>query len=368
MIGRIHIAHPVSQLVEKTESLLSGADLDRPAAENAGKTPARYAALGEWEAQVEQRVAKSVESSCPENSSLTEVVNHVLRLDPYAGKEWNPRLFALAVLGCLTGDPSAAVDVGALSRLWWAGAETFDDIVDGAPMDHGAPGGWSPQHLLIGATACLTLIPQTVVEQSQVPAEVMAYWQDQLTAGSLAAMEGQLIDLGASPDITWRQVLSGYVGKIGAPYGRDAVMAVRLITAESTILRGWRSFGRLFGILRQVRNDNLDFRAQDEDLANGTATLLLAHAMTTGPSVRQTELSTLRAAARQDPEARAELRCRMTSGDIFSGYTARIHGLRDQAHELLGQLAARESDYRDVLHYMINEAADRALVKHAIAA
>jgi len=35
---------------------------------------------------------------------------------------------------------------------------------------------------------------------------------------------------------------------------------------------------------------------------------------------------------------------------------------------LLGQLAARESDYRDVLHYMINEAADRALVKHAIAA
>src|SRR5205814_1498076 len=121
---------------------------------------------------------------------------------------------------------------------------------------------------------------------------------------------GQLADLARGPSaLTWPHVMATYVGKTGAAYERDAVMAAQLGVTDETTLRGWRTYGQLFGVLRQAHNDNTGcVPAVDKDLANGTPTLLLAHALDALPEAEREHLLELRTAAMTDPEARANMR------------------------------------------------------------
>ncbi|WP_285744706.1 polyprenyl synthetase family protein [Lentzea sp. NBRC 105346] len=251
------------------------------------------------------------------------------------------------MLGSLTGDPSAAVPISAISRFWWAGAEALDDLID---QD-------TDQKSLLAAIPCLTLFPQVVITQADVSGEVREFWRRELVAYSVHAAEGQLADL-ARTEITWPSVIRAYVGKTGAAYGGDAAMAARLVTADERVLHAWRSFGRMFGVLRQVHNDNGGPEAFAEDIRNGTPTLLLAHALEV--TDRPAELNTVRRLARRDPGALTELRRMLLDPRITSGYDGRLVAFRNQARDLLHQLAG-PSHHRDVLDSMIDTSAAAAL-------
>ncbi|MEV8379172.1 polyprenyl synthetase family protein [Kribbella sp. NPDC056861] len=315
--------------------------------------------MDSWSSEVGQGISEVLAAACPPRSLTGRTVAEVLRRDSYGGREGNPRLFALAVLGCLRADPTPAVDISVLSHLWWAGAEVLDDLIDRKTAGHGS---WSSGELLIGATACLDLLPQVVIDRSEVPAAIKDFWRKELVDGTLAAAEGQLSDLlPADGSVSWQQTMMSYLGKAGAAYGRDAAMAARLVTANPVQLRNWRDFGWLFGVLRQLRNDVLDSTGQLEDLTNSTPTLLLACAFETMSGSRRQGLRSLVADAAGCPADAVALRRLLTADDVITNYHSRVTSLGHRARSMLVRLASSGSSYPDALLWMIDEAVELAV-------
>ncbi|MFC4504826.1 MULTISPECIES: polyprenyl synthase [Streptomyces] len=312
-----------------------------------------------WLGRVDAEALAGVEAACQDHSGLLRAGLSAL-LDRYPGSVPS-RLFGIAVAGALTGRPEEAVPVGTVSRLWWAGAQALDDLADGVGEVAGEVVTPDGKAVLL-AMACGTLVPFAVIDRQPLPPEITESWRRTLLGTSIQATAGQLADLASfdSP-CTWAQVIRSYRGKTGAPYGRDAVMAARLSTDDPVTLRAWRVFGELFGLLRQVANDAAhDGSGIDEDLANGTLTLLLAHALeTAGPETHE-RLLRLRIHARRDLGARAELSEALRRPGVTSGYADRIGALRDQACALLDRLAPA-SDHRDLLHHLLHGSARLAV-------
>jgi hypothetical protein len=304
--------------------------------------------LSTWEQQVTERLQTAVDGACSALPSLRATVLDLVAADtvPY-------RLLGMAVHGALTGDPTAAVPVCVVSRLWWAGAEALDDLTD-AGFGAGRP-AHSLGQTLTAATACLVLLPHQVVDQTELPADVRRDWQRELTTACLDAAEGQLTDIAVHDgDFSWSQVIASYRNKTGAPYARDALMAARLATSDPRALRGWRALGWLFGLLRQLHNDAASATSEhDEDLANGTRVLRLAYALEACPPADRGILLELRERARTDRVARVELRRRLDEPPVADGYVARIGAMREHACALIDRLAP-PSSYRDLLHTLVH--------------
>ena len=260
-------------------------------------------------------------------------------------------MFPLAVLGALTGDPEPAVPVGVVSTVWWAGAEALDDLSD--VMARGAPvssTGLTSTQLLIGGVACLELIPRQFIDRCPLPDDVRSAWSAEMIAASLSAANGRLGNAARDADaLNWARVMTNYVSKTGAAYARDAVMAAQVVTRAAASIGAWRAFGELFGVLRQMRNDNAQVSPEDDqNLANGTPTLLLAHALATATPAHTAKLLELRAAAMRDVEARAALQHLLHAPDIASGYSGKLHATYHLACSLLDSIAG-PSIYRDAL-------------------
>jgi hypothetical protein len=303
--------------------------------------------LSMWEDQVSARLRTAIDENCSTLPALrAAVLDLVADTVPY-------RLLGVGVHAALTGASAPAVPVCVVSRLWWAGAEALDDLSDGASgpdRSHRSRG-----ETLTAATACLVLLPQLVVDREELPADVRRDWQRELTRSCLEAAEGQLTDMAVDDgDFSWSQVVASYRSKTGAPYARDTHMAARLVTPDPQILRGWHSFGLLFGLLRQLHNDAASGVSEyDEDLANGTRVLRLAYALEVCPPAQRDALLELRELARTDAVARAQLRRRLDESVVADGYRTRIEGMRQHACALLDGLAP-PSSYRDLLHDLVH--------------
>ncbi|MFJ9007909.1 polyprenyl synthase [Streptomyces canus] len=275
----------------------------------------------------------------------------------------NPfRLLPLPVLGALTGDPDAALPVCVLSALWWAGAEALDDLMDGEFDARGV--GMTASQTMVAATVCLTLLPQTLIGRIGLGAERERFWTRELTASGMRCAGGQLDDVDSSGVLSWRRVMVGYAGKTGAPYARDAVLSATLAGAGagSEELRGWRVFGELFGVLRQLANDRAASTArEDADLANGTWTLLLAYAAETLTPAELAALLDAHARAPDEPAARDAVWNRLRRPDLMAGYNRRITGIHRRLSALLHQLA-RPSHHREQLRRLVDASATTALL------
>jgi Polyprenyl synthetase len=314
--------------------------------------------LAVWEGRFADGLTEAIELACPSEPRLRAALTRIVSAQGDGHRQPPLRLFAMAVHGAVTGDPEPAVPVSVVSSLWWAGAEALDDLSDGTV----SVDGLSAAGLLTASIACMTVAPQAYLAVCPVPDALRLTWQAQTARGSLAAAEGQLADMSRDPEtLRWAHVMKTYVGKTGAAYERDAVMAVQLATTDPATVRGWRAFGQLFGVLRQVHNDNTDGDpADDEDLANGTPTLLLAHALDVLPPAERDELLALRTAALTDPATRAAMRTALHHPDVVAGYRDKLRALRSHACTLLDQLAGA-SDYRSVLRSWIDVSYLRAL-------
>ncbi len=305
------------------------------------------ATLSTWDGQVSARLRSVIDEACRSLPSLrVPVLDMVAVAVPY-------RLLAMAVLAALTGDPMPALPVCVVSRLWWAGAETLDDMTDG--QAHAGSTSRSLGEGLVAGVACLALLTQLVIDLEELAPDIRRDWQRELTGACLRSAEGQLTDLVPHDgDFSWGQVVASYRGKTGEPYARDAVMAARLATSDADALRGWRAFGALFGVLRQLHNDAASAgHDHDEDLMNGTRLLRIAHALEVCPPTRRPVLLDLRDRARSDPSARAELRRWLAEPTVADGYRGRVDAIRQQTCTLLDRLAS-PSPYRDLLHTLVH--------------
>ncbi|MGW7047830.1 hypothetical protein ACWGDT_35110 [Streptomyces avermitilis] len=286
--------------------------------------------------------------------SLAAAVGRLLDSD---GSTSSPfRLLPFPILGAFALDEDLALPVATLSRVWWTGAEVFDDLADGE-FD-AADVGLTSAQASTASTACLVLVPQAMIEQLGLPERLRSAWSQELLAGSLSAAEGQLEDLSAGRGaMSWAAVMRTYAGKSGAAYGRDAAMTAMLASADEVVIRGWRAFGKLFGVLRQLANDQASASATvDKDLANGTWTLLLALAVE-GASTREAAvLEDLRVHAMNDLSARTALRRRLARSDILDAYKQRVGAIHRRLSNLLAEIA-EPSEHRDLMQWMVDVSA-----------
>ena len=303
--------------------------------------------LGRWTERVAVELRATVDTICGPGSQLSSLIMALANREPSQPH----RLLSLMVAAALTGDPEPALPVCLASRLWWAGVDALDDLVDGHP---GGDQHMSPQQLMVAATACIAL-PQAVPGLWPVSGQVQRDWEREVTRANVAAAQGQLAEqLGETDEPSWAQVMASYRDKNGAAYARDAVMAARLATDDPAALRGWRAFGSVFGVLRQLRNDReVPSPTDDEDLANGVFTLELAHALENAAPEDRASLRVLRAQARHDPSARARLRRALAEPDLAQPYGRKIQAIGNRARLLLDELAAA-SPHRDLLHHWVS--------------
>ncbi|MFE7530921.1 polyprenyl synthetase family protein [Kitasatospora sp. NPDC057542] len=310
----------------------------------------------DWFAAVGTEIAVVLEDLRRDHPGLADAAAGLLAAD--GGSRSPFRLLGMAVLGTLTGEPRPAATVCAVSRLWWAGAEALDDLADG--QGPAAPRGRSElARTTLAAVACGSTLPQWVIDRHSTAPDIRLAWEQELVRTALDALEGQLADIAEPADdaVTWRSVMACYRGKSGAAYGRDAAMAARLATDRPETVRSWRTFGELFGVLRQLGNDGVPSPAQEfEDLANGTRTLLLAHALEVAAPAHRKHLLRLRARVGTDPGARAELRAALRDPSVLDGYGRRVESLRQHCCAVLDRLAP-DGTYRELLHGMIHTSA-----------
>jgi hypothetical protein len=275
------------------------------------------------------------------------------------------RMFALAVAGAQGTDPGTVLPVSVISALWWAGAEAIDDAAD--DLVHNAEPGAAMAEIPPGVTN-LILLPLRCLRSAGFDAELTGELVHDLVDSCMLAAEGQLAD--TARDQRWwsrPDVLVGYLGKTGAAYGRDAVMATRIAcakaghTTDAGVLEGWREFGQIFGILRQLHNDYVPdlTPAQDPDLLNATPTLWMTHAYAVTPPERRDRLASLRIEARTDGSARAKLHGFLRSPAVLASYGTDIHTLHRAACELLDRLA-EPGQYRDALRDALDRSAQLA--------
>ncbi|MFI7142941.1 hypothetical protein ACIBQ5_36145 [Streptomyces massasporeus] len=311
---------------------------------------------------LERRVAGHLDASLTElgaaHPELAEAARRLVKTDTSTPNPY--RLLGSCVLGALGESPEHAIPLLAASRIWWVGAETYDDVADGE-FDAVATGMSVAQAATVSA-ACIGVVPLAVAERSLLPEGFVMQWAREYVVGTLEAAEGQTADIASgSGPMTWAAVMKVYVGKTGAAYGRDAALAARLAGADGEAVRGWRALGRIFGVLRQLVNDGKRESAEsNEDLINGTRTLLLAVAAEIAD--RDGELDrflALRDNAMSKASARRALGDYLASPDVVNSYNSRVRLLERQLTSLLKALAP-PTQYRDYVRWMATSSADAA--------
>jgi hypothetical protein len=272
-------------------------------------------------ASVSEAARATAEAVCANYPALASSVVRLIEFDD--GFSFF-QLLPFTIVAMLGEKPDLARPICVLSRIWWAGAETLDEISDGDFDSLRAR--LSPAQARLASIFCLSIMPQHIINTSAVSSAISAGWRSELEDASVRYASDQLDDLTLRPDSTSRSAPARvYAGNSGAPYARDAAMSAMIATSSTETVGSWRTFGALFGALRQLC---FDPGARTNGLAQGTAALA-------GPVTR---------VASQD------------QGAMLRERVDRIHG---RLVDLIGQLAAPSPD-RDLVRWMIDVSARAA--------
>ncbi|MFJ3671081.1 polyprenyl synthase [Streptomyces sp. NPDC090106] len=314
--------------------------------------------LSHWGSLVTSRLKLELDFLTSRHPSIIETVSRLADADSSVTSPY--RLLPFAVAGALSRDENSAVPVAVLSRMWWLGAEVFDDLNDGKQPPEGP--ALSRSQATVVSTACLTALPSLIIKKLDVPEDLKRAWEQEYAESTLAAAESQFDDVSRREIRSWSDVMKIYAGKSGAPYGRDTALAAQSAGADESTTHSWRVFGRLFGVLRQLANDRAYADArEDEDLINGTWTLLQALAMEKlGPRQRE-ELRALRLRALDSPSARLYVMECLRSAEVAGPYNRRLGALRSKLSRL-NELLTEPSEHRDIIQWMIDESTANAFL------
>jgi heptaprenyl diphosphate synthase len=261
----------------------------------------------------------------------------------------------LLVHGAHTGDPGPAKLVSIVHILWWAAARFLDDLVDQAESRPSDP--IVTNKGILAAMMAGSYLPARLVDGADVDPVTMTRLHAEFCRGWTDAISGQLLDFEASAAAaTPESVLLSYRGKTGAPYAMACAMAAALAGAQADRTTRWRDLGGKFGVLRQLLNDQVDLvSGRDEDLANGTATYLLAYVLQSLPAARRTGFLALHAAAATSAEARHEIKDQMLAPAVVRAYVRSVEAMVRDAHATLDELGGDQA-YVAELHALLDEA------------
>ncbi|MCV7283051.1 polyprenyl synthetase family protein [Mycolicibacterium flavescens] len=298
----------------------------------------RQRVLAEVAAQASVMTERLSASSSPGECAMGAFVSKFRTRIPLDGS--TPSINGIAMLpvlvfGVETAAPMCATPLALVHTLWWAAARYVDDVIDTAQLTQADPTELNCG--LMTAIAVGNRLPQIIFGDLIVSDSVRFRLITEYGSGSVAALSGQLTDLVLDAETaTLDDVLRSYEGKTGGPYGMAAALGAHLAECDADRVDAWRSFGRKFGVLRQLVNDQRDLiTGRDEDLRNGTATYLLVHLLRTVSPARRAELIGLHRQARTSEAARAELKQAMVAPDMVSGYAEAIRPMVRTAHESL---------------------------------
>ncbi|WP_426565492.1 hypothetical protein ACPPVT_03460 [Angustibacter sp. McL0619] len=263
----------------------------------------------------------------------------------------------LARAAGLSGSCSEAAMV--TSAIWWAGAETLDDLADEdfAPDVYGLR---SAQAMLAGVS-CLTWLPYQVLVRMAPDRRTRDGWLAELASTSMHCAQAELLDVTAQAESSWGSVIRVYHGKTGAPYGRDLAITALAGGLDRRRVRAWRTLGGLFGVLRQLANDEADTRSADPaDLRHGTWTLRLAHLVEAVDSAQRPVVLALRQDAMRDAAAAQRLRALMAEPAVSADFTRRVRVMGRQALSLVDDLSSPGDD-QDLANLLVRSTVAAAL-------
>ncbi|TRO55449.1 polyprenyl synthetase family protein [Streptomyces sp. IB201691-2A2] len=309
----------------------------------------RLVAIGD---EVGNEASKSLAQLDSDHPLLANITARLLREDSSQNSIF--RLIPFPIMGALGSDPKQAFPLAVASRIWWTGVEVFDDLSDGhnkAIADEN-----NSAQIAVASAACIVAIPLAILNEKMPQTGLATGWEREFVSSSMSAAEGQLADINPSVDApTWATVMKIYAAKSGSPYARDAAIASRLAGADDKQERGWRAFGKLFGVLRQLANDRAaESPDVDEDLINGTRTLLIAHAIELATSNGDMDsLMELRIQAQSDPEARKSLTELLLAPTVSNSYNKRIKEIHQKLGSIVQDLVPN-SDHRNLIHWMLS--------------
>lgn len=251
-----------------------------------------------------------------------------------------------------TGAVEPALPLAVVHELWWTSACCLDDLAD----SQGAyrAGDLDESAALLATVIAGTPLPLSVVRSERIPEPVRGTLSAEIIRCWTLAAEGQLRDLqGQAAGATRDSVLAAYLGKSGAPFSMITAMAAELAGARQPRVELWREFGNVFGVLWQIFNDQEDILSgRDEDLRNGTVTLLLACALEEAAPGSTERASALHAAARHSARARADIAELLLAPAVLCRYAKAIDEFRDRAHRVLDELGGHDrylSTLRDLV-------------------
>ncbi len=261
----------------------------------------------------------------------------------------------LLVHGAETGDPLPAKLISLVHILWWAAARFLDDLADSAASMSADP--IITNKGILAALVAGSHLPTRLISAAEVCPATMTRLYSEFSQGWTDAISGQLLDFDEEPaSATPESVLLSYRGKTGAPYAMACAMAAALAGADASRTDRWRELGGKFGVLRQLVNDQLDLvSGRDEDLANGTATYLLAYLLQSLTAARKEESLALHSAAAKSPDARQKLRDQLLAASVLGGYIQSINDMVCDAHTALEELGGEQA-YVAELHALLDEA------------
>ncbi|MGW0928280.1 polyprenyl synthetase family protein [Streptomyces sp. NPDC002644] len=289
---------------------------------------------------IRAELAAALELTGPPGSLLRTSCEELLRRQPM---RYPLSVLPLAVHGAETGDPEPALPLAAVHLLWWTAACRMDDLADAEALS-GRGSGTGPAsgpEAALTTLAVGTLLPLRLLDSPRLPSAVRRDLGAELTSCGLAAVAGQLADLGGGRGEPRRDaVLATYRGKSGAPFAMITAMAALLAGAGRARTALWREFGDVFGVLWQLFNDQEDITSgRHEDLRNGTVTHLLACAAECAPPRDAARLRVLRPVARTSPEAREELLAVLLREPVLDRFRRDLDAYRATAHGVLDRLA-----------------------------
>lgn len=257
------------------------------------------------------------------------------------------------VHGAETGDPDPGTPAAMAHVLWWVSARYLDDLSDAADVP---PPAEANRGILAAIAVGCHLAAEILDEACPDAPERALRLRQELSRCWQNGIDGQLVDLIADPVSTTRdEVLAGYRGKTGAPYGMSAAMGAVLAGCDTARVNAWREFGERFGILRQIINDQRDLASgRHEDLRNGTATYLIVQYLSslTGEQY-DTALKHL-AMSGDSAEARTELAARLTAPENLREYAHSLAPLIIGLHADIDALAD-EHEFAAGLHDLVDE-------------
>ncbi|MCW5754987.1 MAG: polyprenyl synthetase family protein [Phycisphaeraceae bacterium] len=310
-------------------------------------------------ARVEACFDQQVQS---EHAPVRELVSHVGR---YRGKMLRPTLCLLA--GLATGESLTDdhITLAAVCEMVHMATLVHDDVLDEAEVRRGG----RTINSLRGNEAAVMLGDYLIASAFHLCAQVQNQWYAlEVARVSMALCSGELVQLANRDNLeldrtTYFDILDS---KTAILIGAACELGACASGAHEDQRRALRTFGRELGIAFQIQDDLLDLLGDEHvvgksvgrDLDLGKPTLpLIEHRDAATPEQRAAFRRLGAAAARGEPEARAELRACLRRGPGID--RARAEARRRAASARLGLGVLPERPARTYLEHLADAAVNR---------